>query len=384
MKTLRLTHIIFRRQILTLFALICCAGIIRASLPQYSVAPENSFPAVAPGTSTRLIVNSAAFGDEMIVDIWFPPAYSPSAPGGFPVIYAHDGQNLFDPAKSYSSVAWELDKTCADLADKGLITPPIVVGIHNRGEKNLRPNDYFPEKAALLISDPQKTESCIWDTCASGFLGDEHAAFVATKLKPLIYHLYNTASDRSHTFAIGSSMGGLASLYLLCEYPWIFGGAACLSTHWVGSLSIDSDFTMHPDPLCSEAILSYMDQNLPDPATHKLYLDEGTAGWDAGYLPYEEKARAIARNHGYSETDASLMTFDAVGADHNEWFWQQRVDRPLKFLLGNPKSGLKPIAVNDAESYAPAYLPNGILATTDTPRGIRLSRHSRSLTPQSH
>lgn len=133
MTTLRLTHIIFRRQIISLFALICCAGITQASLPQYSVAPEGSFPSVAPGTSTRMIVNSAALGDEMIVDIWLPPAYNPSAQVGFPVIYAHNGQNLFDPAKSYSSVVWELDKTCADLADKGFIASPIVVGIHNRG-----------------------------------------------------------------------------------------------------------------------------------------------------------------------------------------------------------------------------------------------------------
>lgn len=85
--------------------------------------------------------------------------------------------------------------------------------------------------------------------------------------------------------------------------------------------------------ICARAILAYADANIPPSETHKLYLDQGTTGWDAGYLAYEQAARQIVKAHGYSEAEGTLMTYDAVGAGHNEWYWQQRVERPLGFLL---------------------------------------------------
>lgn len=117
---------------------IFCAVTANAGLPEYRVASADAFPSVYPGTSTRLIVKSECLGDEMTVDVWFPPSYNSSAPDGFTVIYAHDGQNLFDPALSFANVAWELDNTAGMLAEKGEIAAPIIVGIHNRGGKNFR------------------------------------------------------------------------------------------------------------------------------------------------------------------------------------------------------------------------------------------------------
>ena len=90
---------------------------------------------------------------------------------------------------------------------------------------------------------------------------------------------------------------------------------------------------MNDDPVCARAILAYADANLPPSETHKLYLDQGTTGWDAGYLAYEQAARQIVKAHGYSEAEGTLMTYDAVGAGHNEWYWQQRAEKPLGFLL---------------------------------------------------
>lgn len=135
------------------------------------------------------------------------------------------------------------------------------------------------------------------------------------------------------TFAIGSSMGALASMYLLCEYPEIFGGAACMSTHWIGSLNLNSDYTMNDDEVCANAILQYLSDNLPSDSQHRLYLDQGTTGWDAGYLKYEVVAREIVRGKGYTEENGQLYVYDARGAGHNEWYWQQRIFIPLKFLL---------------------------------------------------
>lgn len=346
---------------------ILCAMTVNAGMPEYRLASADSFPSVSPGTSKRLIVKSECLDDEMTVDVWFPPSYNFSVPGGFPVIYAYDGQNLFDPALSFANVAWELDKTAGTLAEKGEIAAPIIVGIHNRGGKNFRPNDYFPEKAISYIPDSDKDSSLIWQTCAAGFYGDEHAAFTATELKPLIDYLYNTNYDRDHTFVMGSSMGALASLYLLCEYPDIFGGAACLSTHWIGSLVMNHDYTLQDDPVCARAIIDYMDEMLPEAAHRKLYLDQGSTEWDADYLAYESEARGIARNHGYSENDATLMTFNATGSGHNEWYWQQRADRPLKFLLGNLSSGIMEIKDSVPERTAPIYDLSGRIVKSSTP-----------------
>lgn len=350
-----------------------------AELPEYTVTPESTLPAVDSGSCMRLIVASEALDDRMTVDIWFPPTYEEGVTEGFPVVYVHDGQNLFDPALSFSNVAWELDKTATFLTEQVDISAPIIVGIHNRGSKNLRPNDYFPEKAIDYIDDPEHDASLIWDTCADGFYGNEHAAFVATELKPLIDHLFNTASDRAHTFTMGSSMGALASLYLLCEYPDTFGGAACLSTHWIGAFKMNADYTLQPDPLCAEAILDYVNDRLTDPIAHKLYLDQGTTGWDADYQPYESKVRTIAGEQGYDERNGSLMTFDAIGAGHNEWYWQQRVDRPLKFLLGNRSTDINNVTIDITDPASPLYDLNGIPVTNPPAPGIYIRNRSKIL-----
>lgn len=362
-------HICHLRKSTAIFGCLAMyAATAAGSLPDYQEAPSADFPSVAPGTSTRLIVKSDALGDEMTVDVWLPPSYNSNDSDRFPVVYAFDGQNLFDPTLSFANVAWELDKTAAALADNGEITAPIIVGIHNRGSKNLRPNDYFPEKALLHIDESEKNATVVWETCHEGFYGDEHAAFVALELKPLIDHLFDTSPDCAHTFALGSSMGALASLYLLCEYPETFGGAACMSTHWIGSFKMNSDYTLQPDPVCAAAVLAYFDENLPEPKQHKLYFDQGTTGWDADYLPYESEAREMARRHGYDVSDATLMTYDATGAGHNEWYWQQRADRPLKFLLSGLASSVDEIDTDHDASPDILYNLQGFaVARSDAP-----------------
>lgn len=348
-----------------------------SELPEYTVVGGSAVPKVNPGTATRLLIKSGTLADKITVDIWLPDGYSDSAPDGFPVVYAHDGQNLFDPALSFSTVAWELDKTASSLADKGIIAAPIIVGIHNRGAKNLRPNDYFPEKASGYIAEADMNSTQLWSTCAAGFNGDEHAAFVADELKPLIDYLFNTAPDPAHTAAIGSSMGGLAALYLLCEYPDVFGAAACMSTHWIGSFKMNPDYSLSPDPVCAQAVLDYMDDKLPAPGSHRLYLDQGTTGWDADYIEYEKKARDIAQQHSYSTDAGTLQTFDAAGAGHNEWYWQQRAHRPLTFLLKDLSAGTANIEVDtDADDTMLSDLTGRAVCGTPLP-GIYLKKGSK-------
>lgn len=156
------------------------------------------------------------------------------------------------------------------------------------------------------------------------------------------------------TFAMGSSMGALASMYLLCEYPEIFGGAACLSTHWIGSLNLNPDYTMNDDEICANAILQYLSDHIPTDGLHRLYMDQGTKDWDAGYIKYEVIAREIVANKGYTQENGRLYVYDAKGAGHNEWYWQQRVKIPLKFLLS--KSAIEGAGIDDITvEYTPSY-----------------------------
>lgn len=121
-------------------------------------------------------------------------------------------------------------------------------------------------------------------------------------------------------------MGGLASLYAMCEYPQIFGSAACLSTHWIGNF--DYDNTIFPN-----AMLAYINDHLPDPANHCLYLDRGTTDLDSSYETWEGMARELVRSKGYMEENGNFLCMTDEGASHNEVFWALRVDLPLHFIL---------------------------------------------------
>lgn len=303
-------------------------SVASGALPCYDIISSHA-PVSACGSITRLAVWSDNLMGEVTVDVWTPAQYDGGSDKKYPVVYAHDGQNLFDATYSFAGVPWAMDMACAQLASDPDFVMPIIVGINNRGAEGLRPSDYFPEKALDYIDG----DTFIFDTCCDIFNGNEHAAFVVYELKPLIDSLYRTDPSRTSTFAIGSSMGALAACYLLCEYPEVFGAAACMSTHWIGSLSLNPDYTIKDDKACANAILQYLRDNTPTDGMHRLYLDQGTEGWDAGYLGYETEARKIVGEKGYTDENGLLSTYDAEGAGHNEWFWQQRVDRPLRFLL---------------------------------------------------
>jgi predicted alpha/beta superfamily hydrolase len=118
---------------------------------------------------------------------------------------------------------------------------------------------------------------------------------------------------------MGSSMGGLISLYAICEYPDVFGGAGCVSTHW---------------PVMMKVIQPYLKSELPDPQTHKIYFDHGTVGLDKKYPRHQKKIDGLMREQGFTEGE-NWITKVYVGDTHHESCWQARIDVPLTFLLGN-------------------------------------------------
>jgi predicted alpha/beta superfamily hydrolase len=111
-------------------------------------------------------------------------------------------------------------------------------------------------------------------------------------------------------------MGGLISLAALCTYPEVFGGAGCLSTHWIAADGI---------------MVDYLPQMLPQPGAQRIYFDHGTVDLDAQYPPYQARVDAIMRAAGYTQgEDWITRTFD--GADHSERAWRERAHIPLSFL----------------------------------------------------
>lgn len=154
---------------------------------------------------------------------------------------------------------------------------------------------------------------------------DSYLTFLVDELKPYIDKTYSVLTDKDNTFVAGSSMGGLISLYAMSEYPDVFGGAACISTHWPGSAK--AEWT----PI-TDQFMRYVEQSVPKPGTHRIYFDYGDQTLDAVYPPMQQKVDSIMRAKGYDSSN--WLTVYAKGADHTETSWQARLDQPLIFLLG--------------------------------------------------
>ena len=153
---------------------------------------------------------------------------------------------------------------------------------------------------------------------------DNYLKIIVTELKPFIDSSFSTLSDQSNTFIAGSSMGGLISMYAICEYPKVFGGAACLSTHWTGI------FTAENNPIPA-AFMEYLQKHLPSSKNHKIYFDYGSETLDALYKPFQLQADQIMQQKGY--TANNWITKEFIGADHSERSWNKRLDIPVLFLL---------------------------------------------------
>jgi predicted alpha/beta superfamily hydrolase len=254
-----------------------------------------------------------------IVDIWCPPSYAHNQHTRYPVIYMHDGQNLFDPAFSYTKVDWGIDEAINRLIATHAIPGAIVVGIWNTA---FRQREYIPARPfALPEHAPALAQFC---ELANGTpLADEYLGFLTQELKPMIDSTYRTLADREHTFVMGSSRGGLISLYALIEYPHVFAGAGCLSTHW---------------PAGGNMLVDWCGNNLPAAGQHRLYFDYGTETLDATYEPYQQRMDLLVQRAGYRQ-GRDWLTKKFPGAEHTERAWRDRVDLPLSFLLGCNSSG---------------------------------------------
>lgn len=257
------------------------------------------------------------------VAVWTPDNYQVG--DSVDVLYMHDGQQIFDSLTTWNHQEWCVDEVMGSLMANGKIRKTIVVAIANVGKD--RYFDYFPRKVFnyLQTADLAEIDTALYNA-------DRYLQFIVNEVKPFVDEKYRPLTSKEHTFIAGSSMGGLISLYALCEYPEVFGGAACLSTHQALILSAEFDKKKDLIERFAQAWRAYVKEKLPQPNTHFIYMDRGTVELDGVYAPYQALMDQQFRKAGWDEKHYQSLVFK--GHKHMEIYWAERLHKPLEFLLG--------------------------------------------------
>jgi enterochelin esterase-like enzyme len=281
--------------------------------PAGTLVPARSIPSAETGSA--------------MVSVWLPPGYATSG-ARYPVLYMQDGQNLFDAAVersgSFNHHVWGADTVAARLIAENRVRPFIIVGVDNRGIERAR--QYYPQAAFARLA-PALQQDLIAQNGGPPY-SDAYLRFLVRELKPQIDARYRTQPGRDSTFVMGSSMGGLISLYAFSEYPDVFGGAGCLSTHWLMAL---------PGPTAppSDALFAGIETYLRDKHIRpgRLWFDHGTKGLDSHYGPYQDRIDALLVAQGWRPAEDFVSKVYA-GADHTEDDWRARLADSIAFFFG--------------------------------------------------
>jgi enterochelin esterase-like enzyme len=264
---------------------------------------------------------NSAFVQPRNLSIWLPEGYGLDPDARYKVIYAHDGQNLFEPGYSYGGVEWGLDETAETLMADSKVPHAIIVGIWNT---DARWQEYAPQKVIESLTGDTSSE---WlGPELPDLKGDAYLRFIVEELKPFIDETYQTLPDQDHTYIMGSSMGGLISLYAIAEYPDTFRRTAAVSIHWPltepeGAMAQQADVAMQ----------AYLATSGIDANKHTIWFDHGTETLDAAYLPHAEAMETWFRAQGWDVEQAIFKSYP--GTDHSEGAWAARADQILTFLL---------------------------------------------------
>ncbi len=236
------------------------------------------------GECTEKHVASAFEADGLRVRVFEPDGYREHPERRWPVIYMQDGQNLFFADESFLGETWQVQETVRSLARMALIEPALVVGIKANDREARYTSPGYASYGRALVEE----------------------------LKPWVDENYRTLAGPSHTAVMGSSLGGVVSLYLAWQHPETFGSAACLS----------STFGFKDD------LLDRVAREPKRPV--RLYLD---SGWprDNYEVTLAMRNRLIAA--GYRLGD-DLVHFAFPGARHGESAWATRLHMPFQYLLG--------------------------------------------------
>ena len=255
---------------------------------------------------------SKTLGNRRDVWVYLPPGYGRSRVRRYPVLYLHDGQNVFDAAIAFGGVEWGADETAQRLVNEKLIEPLIIVAVANTGVQRI--NEYAPTRGRLEEGKRRRSKGLL----------RHYGGFLINELKPFIDARYRTLTGPEHTGLGGSSLGGLATLALGLWFPNVFRRLAVMS----------------PSVWWDNCVIYKMVDDLDEEARPplKIWLDTGTnePGW--------ERARILRDGlveKGWRLYD-DLQYVEVEGANHSESAWGHRFDTVLRFLFP-PKRPILPL-----------------------------------------
>jgi predicted alpha/beta superfamily hydrolase len=237
---------------------------------------------------------SPQLGNSRTLVVYLPPSYYENRLKRYPVLYMHDGQNLFDAATSSFGTEWRVDETINAAVRNGQMDEVIVVGIYNTSNRIW---EYTP---------------CC-DATYGGGGADVYERFLIDTVKPYVDGTYRTLPTKANTAIMGSSLGGLVSCYVARRNPAVFSKAGCMS----------SSFWWN-----AEAFTRQVEQSTIKVPV-RFYLDAGTIN---DGLPQTQRMDTALRADGYVQ-GADLNFVTAQGGSHNEASWAARVLTPLSFLF---------------------------------------------------
>jgi predicted alpha/beta superfamily hydrolase len=261
--------------------------------------PPLRAPSAQPNVTLLAPLPIAALQRQRALRLYLPPDYAQSGKR-YPVIYMHDGQNLFDAATSYAG-EWEVDETLDALAAAGKLEA-IVVGVDNGGEQRMR-------------------ELNPWDhpTYGKGE-GDAYLDFIVNVVKPMIDQRYRTLPDRANTAIAGSSMGGFISHYAIGRYPDVFGKAGVLSpSYWANDARQFGYVAGRPAA--------------PDA---RIYLLMGANEGDS-MVPDVERMHAQLLKSGHPAANVKLKI--VPGGTHGEALWRGELGEALMWMFARQDGG---------------------------------------------
>ncbi len=224
--------------------------------------------------------------------IWLPPSYDSLLTKTYPVLYMHDGQNVFDPLTSSFNVDWQLDETADSLVRNGEIEEIIIVGIYNTFNRN---SEYSPNDTGYL-----------------------YMKFIVEELKPMIDKNYRTKPNREYTATGGASLGGLISFMLAWEHSETFSMAACLSPAF-----LYRDFSY----------VNIVSEYKEDKKRIKLYIDNGGDSLENVLQPGIDLMLEVLDKKGFIHGE-DLIWYKDENAVHSESAWAERSWRFLKMFFG--------------------------------------------------
>lgn len=249
------------------------------------------------------------------VDYWIPKGPTQH------LLIAHDGQNVFDgKTSSRRRSTWEMAQSAIRVSEHLGITPPAIVAVFHSSSKqdqhgramDLSPQRFFQEDVVVNSVNVVRAD-------LDNLRGDQYLNMIFDQIVPKILTTHKLEIPLSNRAMIGSSMGGLSTLYAGIQRPEQMSTLLALSPHW----------TIGGNRLVERTI-----EELPNPGTHKVWMSRGTKSLDADYKPFQELADRLMKEKGY-RIGHDFVTKVYEKTSHNERSWASYLDQVLKFWLNN-------------------------------------------------